>query len=90
MTASNSVGSIKMKGATMSSNYRKGDINKEAGLALDGNDKTYFHTKCGADEWWSAQFDHRVLVTEVRITNRFEGHDSSLRRLQKSEITIEG
>jgi len=80
-----------MKSATMSSNYRKGDLNKEAALALDSDGKSFFHTKCGKSEWWSAHFDSRYLVTEVRIQNRpRQGHESSLRRLQKAEVTIEG
>jgi hypothetical protein len=43
-----------MNDATMSSNYRRHDLNQQASLALDGNGKSYFHTKCGANEWWSA------------------------------------
>ena len=61
---------VEMKGATMSSNYRKGDKDKAAALAIDGDQTTYFHTKCGADEWWSAQFNERFMVTEVKIQNR--------------------
>jgi hypothetical protein len=81
LTRSNSLYKVGLRGATMSSNYRKGDLNKEASLALDTNEKSYFHTKCGADEWWSAQFGDKYLVTEVRIQNRFKGHEGSLRRL---------
>ena len=54
-------------GATMSSNYRKGDLDAEAGIALGKDATTYFHTKCGEDEWWSAKFNYKTLVTEVRI-----------------------
>lgn len=71
LTTRNQSSKISMKGATMSSNYRKGDKNQAAALALDRNGKSYFHTKCGADEWWSAQFGDKYLVTEVRIQNRF-------------------
>lgn len=74
----------------MSSNYRKGDLDKEAALALNRDQKSYFHTKCGEDEWWSGQFKYRTLVTEVRIQNRPEGADNSIKRLSKSEITVEG
>lgn len=74
----------------MSTNYRKGDAAAEAAIALDGNDQTYFHTKCGADEWWSADFGGRFLVTEVHISNRPTGHPESIKRLNKSEITVEG
>jgi len=81
---------VEMKGATMSSNYRKGDKDKAAALAIDGDQTTYFHTKCGADEWWSAQFNERFMVTEVKIQNRLAGAESSNRRLQKAEITVEG
>lgn len=82
----------KMKDATMSSNYRKSDAAKDAALALDDtpNKKSFFHTKCGSDEWWSAQFAERMLVTEVKIQNRQTGGDNTIRRLQKSEITVEG
>lgn len=90
LTRRNSSSKVAMKGATMSSNYRKGDKNKAAALALDSDQKSYFHTKCGADEWWSAQFGDKYLVTEVKIQNRFQGHESSLRRLQNAEVTIEG
>lgn len=91
MTAKNLSSDIKLKSATMSSNYRKGDLNTEASIALDGNDATYFHTKCGADEWWSAGFgEGKFLVTEVHIHNRKSGDDATIERLAKSEITIEG
>jgi hypothetical protein len=90
MTTRNTGGDIKMKDATMSSNYRKGDLNEHASIALDGDEKTYFHTKCGADEWWSASFGDKFLVTEVQIQNRPTGHPNSIKRLRQSEITIEG
>lgn len=70
-----------MKGATMSSNYRKGDKDKAAAQAIDGDEKTFFHTKCGADEWWSAQFTDKYMVTEVKIQNRLQGNENSNRRL---------
>lgn len=70
LTAANSLSGIKMSGAQMSSNYRKGDAEASAAYALDGDAQTYFHTKCGEDEWWAAHFDHKTLVTEVRIRNR--------------------
>lgn len=90
LTTANSESKIGLKEATMSSNYRKGDINKAAQLAIDGDVNSYFHTKCGADEWWSAQFGDRFVVSEVRIRNRIKGADATVRRLQKAEITIEG
>lgn len=46
-TAANALTKVNMKGATMSSNYLKGDKNKAAALALDSDGKSYFHTKCG-------------------------------------------
>jgi hypothetical protein len=58
----------------MSSNYRR-NISQKAGAAqaLDSSKgkTTYFHTKCGKDEWWSAQFGGKVQVEYVRIQNRF-------------------
>jgi hypothetical protein len=56
----------------MSSQYRKSKLNEDAAIALDQtpNKKTYFHTKCNSDEWWSAQFADKMLVTEVQIQNR--------------------
>jgi len=49
----------------MSSNYRRNDKDKAAALALEpsagkSNNDHYFHTKCGKDEWWSAQFGGKV------------------------------
>lgn len=81
---------VGMSGALMSSNYRKGDISKEAAIALNGDDKSYFHTKCAQDEWWSAQFKHKTLVTEVRIFNRNDGHGHTMNRLAKSLVLVEG
>jgi hypothetical protein len=89
LTAHNSMGSS-LNSATMSSNYRKGDLDAEAAIALDKNEKTYFHTKCGEDEWWSAQFNHKTLVTEVKIQNRADGDDATIKRLSNAEITVEG
>lgn len=74
----------------MSSNYRKGDKDEAAQQAIDNKKDSYFHTKCGADEWWAAQFKHRIMVTEVKIQNRNHGNETSNRRLQKAEITVEG
>jgi phosphotransferase system HPr-like phosphotransfer protein len=90
LTATNAHYLVPLEGATMSSNYRKGDVGKEASIALDADVNTNFHTKCGADEWWSAQFQGRFLVSEVQIANRATGPESSIRRLQKAEVTIEG
>jgi len=89
-TTTNIVSKANMKGATMSSNYLKGDLNKAAALALDTDGNTHFHTKCGKNEWWSAHFDSRYLITEVKIRNSHHKDESSLRRLQKAEVTIEG
>jgi len=57
LTARTPESKVPMKGATMSTNYRKGDKDQAAAAAIDNDEKTYFHTKCGADEWWSAQFN---------------------------------
>lgn len=84
-----------MKDADISSNYRKGDKKKEAFKALDkivdaASGNGYFHTKCGSDEWWSASFGGQFMITGVRITNRVGGHTSTIKRLSKAEVTIEG
>jgi len=44
-------------------------LNEAAALALDASSgkSTYFHTKCGKDEWWSADFGGHVQVESVRI-----------------------
>jgi len=90
LTTRNMDSTVKMQDAMMSSNYRKGDVSEEASLALNDDVNTYFHTKCEADEWWSAQFGNKFLVSEVQITNRLKGDDNVVRRLQKAEITVEG
>jgi len=90
LTTTNSLQKVALRSANMSSNYRKGDTKAAASLAIDKAANTYFHTKCGADEWWSAQFGARFQVTEVRIQNRSQGNKSDLRRLQKAEVTVEG
>jgi len=75
----------------MSSNYRKGSNEEGAALALDSSDKkSYFHTKCGKNEWWSALFNGKYQVFKVRIQNRISGAPNSQRRLEGAEVTIEG
>ena len=66
----------------MSSNYRSGDADVAAAQAIDSKTDSYFHTKCGMDEWWAANLNNRFLVTEVRIQNRFQGNTSSNKRLE--------
>jgi hypothetical protein len=56
----------------MSTNYRSTDPAADAALALNNDEDhtAYFHTKCGTDEWWAAEFGGRFLVSEIHITNR--------------------
>jgi hypothetical protein len=62
---------IELRDSTMSSHSRGGDVKKESLIALDGDKKTYIHTNCGEDEWWSAKFPGKYTVKEVRIQNMF-------------------
>lgn len=76
----------------MSTNYRSTDPAADAALALNNDEDhtAYFHTKCGTDEWWAAEFGGRFLVSEIHITNRKNGGPNTMKRLNKSEITVEG
>jgi hypothetical protein len=58
---------VSLRDSTMSSHSRGGDVKKESLIALDGDQKTYIHTNCGEDEWWSANFAGRFTVNKVRV-----------------------
>ena len=96
MTINHNQQKVPMKDADISSNYRKGDKKAEAFKAIDkevgegAGGAGYFHTKGGADEWWSAQFGGNYMVTSVRIRNRVGGGEDTYRRLSKAEVTVEG
>ena len=54
-------------------------------MALDDSSLgTYFHTGCSSDEWWSAQFDGKYTVSEVKIQNRPGTKTSDMERLAEA------